>query len=383
MTTLERARHGRHAMYTGHKLKLGLFGSNCSSGLAATQVPERWSGSWQANLALAQMADAAGIEFMLPIARWKGYGGATNFEGNSWETITWACGLLAQTQRLTVFGTVHAPLVHPVFAAKQFVTADHISRGRFGLNVVCGWNQDEFDMFGVQSRDHDDLYSQGKEWIEIVKCLWERQEPFDYTGTWFQLRGAIAEPKPFGETRPIIMNAGSSPIGRTFAVENCDFLFCGFATVEEGATMVTDLHARAAALGRPVNVFTSAHVVCRPTRREAEEYYAYFADELADWDAVENMLGNNLKPSRRAFFEQHRRRFAAGYGGYPIIGTPDEVAREFAAISAAGFVGMCFSVVNYIDEFPRFRDEVLPRLERLGVREPALRDSSTIESEER
>jgi len=43
-------------------------------------------------------------------------------------------------------------LVHPVFAAKQFVTVDHVSRGRFGVNVVCGWNQDEFDMFGVSQR---------------------------------------------------------------------------------------------------------------------------------------------------------------------------------------------------------------------------------------
>ena len=63
--------------------------------------------------------------------------------------MTWASGLLAATKRITVFGTVHAPLFHPIIAAKQMVTADHIGEGRFGLNIVVGWNEGEFEMFGV------------------------------------------------------------------------------------------------------------------------------------------------------------------------------------------------------------------------------------------
>jgi len=65
-----------------------------------------------------------------------------------------------------------------------------------------------------------------------------------------------------------------------------------------------------------------------------------------------------------------RRRFAAGHGGCPIVGDPDEVAAGLAQLSAAGFAGFAFSFVNYIDEFPFFRQEVLPRLERMGLRFP-------------
>jgi alkanesulfonate monooxygenase SsuD/methylene tetrahydromethanopterin reductase-like flavin-dependent oxidoreductase (luciferase family) len=61
-------------------------------------------------------------------------------------------------------------------------------------------------------------------------------------------------------------------------------------------------------------------------------------------------------------------RFAAGHGGMPLVGTPDEIADILANVSKAGFAGMCFSFVNYLDEFPFFRDEVLPRLERMGLR---------------
>ena len=124
----------RSALYNDNKFKLGLFAANCSSGRAATKVAERWSGSWEDNLQLAQMADEAGIDFMLPIGRWKGYRGETNFHGSILEPTIWAAGLLAYTKRICVFSTIHAPLIHPIVAAKQLATADLIGRGRMGMN---------------------------------------------------------------------------------------------------------------------------------------------------------------------------------------------------------------------------------------------------------
>jgi hypothetical protein len=80
---------GRNAtMFGGNRFKLAVFGANCSSGRAATTVPERWQNTFADNIRLAQMADAAGLEAMVPIGRWKGYGGATDFEGSTFETIT-------------------------------------------------------------------------------------------------------------------------------------------------------------------------------------------------------------------------------------------------------------------------------------------------------
>ena len=87
----------RLAMHNGNAFKIGLFGSNCSSGRAVTMAPERWSGDWADNLALARMADAAGIDFMLPVGRWKGYGGESDYQGATFESVSWATGLLAKT----------------------------------------------------------------------------------------------------------------------------------------------------------------------------------------------------------------------------------------------------------------------------------------------
>jgi alkanesulfonate monooxygenase SsuD/methylene tetrahydromethanopterin reductase-like flavin-dependent oxidoreductase (luciferase family) len=268
---------------------------------------------------------------------------------------------------------VHAPLVHPVFAAKQFVTVDHASRGRFGLNVVCGWNADEFEMFGVDQRDHELRYQYGEEWLRIVRMMWEHDGMFDFDGEFMTLRGVEAEPKPYENTRPVIMNAGSSDTGKAFAIGNCEYLLAPIRTrLDLAAENVADAHARANAQGKRLGVFTTANVVCRPTQKEADEYYRYYAEECGDWDAVDRMVAIGTRGASTTMQPEHYRqmriRFAAGYGGWPIVGDPDTVAKGFVAVSEAGFGGVALGFVNYLAEFPYFRDEVLPRLERAGIR---------------
>src|SRR5207237_4014932 len=134
-----------------------------------------------------------------------------DYPGATFETVTCACGLLAQTNRLTVFGTVHAPLIAPSIAAKQFVTADHIGEGRFGLNIVCGWNEGEFEMFGATLRDHQSRYDYAQEWLDIIKLAWSAPDDFDFNGAFFTLRRVRAEPKPAGRPAPRNHDARPSP----------------------------------------------------------------------------------------------------------------------------------------------------------------------------
>ena len=368
----------RLAMYNGNALKIGVFGANCSSGRSATRVPERWSASWPDCLRLARMADAAGIDFMLPIARWKGYGGETDFHGSSLETITWAVGLLGATARMTVFGTVHAPLFHPLIAAKELVTADHVGEGRLGLNLVVGWNEGEFDMFGVAQREHDVRYDYAQEWINVVKQAWSDAGEFDFEGRFLKLNGVRAHPKPCGGTRPLIMNAGSSGVGQAFALRNCDAFFVATSgsrtSLAANAAKVAEVKGAARALGREIDVYTVGQVICRTSQKEAQDYYQHAIIDNADWGAIDGMLANKsitpqtIPPDEYA---AKRRYFASlAIGGYPFVGTPDHVAEELAAIGRAGMRGIALSFVNYLLELPYFCAEVLPRLARLGLRAP-------------
>lgn len=366
----------RIAMYNGNRLHIGMFGANCSSGRSATVVPERWSASWPDCLALARMADDAGIDFMLPIGRWKGYGGDSDFHGTTLETVTWATGLLGATSRIVVFGTVHAPLFHPLIAAKEFVTADHIGEGRFGLNLVAGWNEGEFEMFGVAQRDHEKRYAYAQEWLDTVKRAWSEPGTFDIDGEFFKLKSVRAFPKPYGGTRPIIMNAGSTGTGRAFALRNCDAFFTANSasrtSLTAGAEQVEEIKTQARANGREIEVYTIGQVICRPTQQEAQDYYHHALIDNADWNAVERMLALRGITPQTVSAEEYaaKRQYFAGnaIGGYPYIGTPDKVAQELATLSKAGLRGIAVSFVNYLEELPYFRDEVLPRLVRLGLR---------------
>ncbi len=326
---------------------------------------------------MARLADEAGIDFILPIGRWKGYGGATDFHGSTLETVTWACGLLAATRRVTVFGTVHAPLFHPLIAAKEFVTADHIGEGRFGLNIVAGWNEGEFEMFGVAQRDHEERYEFAQEWIDVVRRAWSEPDQFDFEGRYFKLEGVRAKPKPYGGTRPIIMNAGSSGTGQAFALRNCDAFFTATGATRSSlagaAGKVEEVKHAARAAGREVEVFTVGQVICRPTQQEAEEFYRHANLECADWGAIERMLelrGITPRNTAPADYAARRQYFAANaVGGLPFVGTPDRVAEELATISRAGLRGIAVSFVNFLADLPYFCDEVLPRLARMGLRE--------------
>jgi alkanesulfonate monooxygenase SsuD/methylene tetrahydromethanopterin reductase-like flavin-dependent oxidoreductase (luciferase family) len=363
----------RMAMYTDNELKIGLFGANCSSGRAVTMVPERWSGSWEDNLALARMADEAGIEFMLPVGRWKGYGGDTDYMGTTLETITWATGLLSHTRRLVVFGTVHAPLFHPIIAAKQFVTADHISGGRFGLNLVVGWNEDEFQMFGVTQREHDARYGYAQDWLDAVKMAWTAGDDVDFEREHIKLKKVRAKPKPFGGSRPLIMNAGASEVGRAFAIRNCDAFFTNASrtSMEDNAAKVKAAKDEARAQGRELDVYSVGVVTCRRTQKEAEEYYRYALIENGDWSAVDGILAKkkiSVATVGEEEFQRQRQGYINGMGGLLMIGDPDQIAKTLADLNGAGLRGIGFSFVNYLKELPFFCDEVLPRLERLGVR---------------
>ncbi|WP_040789119.1 LLM class flavin-dependent oxidoreductase [Nocardia paucivorans] len=358
----------------GKGFKLGLFSANCSSGLAVTKIPERWSGSWEDNLRLAELADEVGLDFLLPIARWIGYGGETNFHEGVLDPTALAAGLLAHTRRISVFATIHTAFNHPVVVAKQMATVDHIGQGRAGINIVAGWNQPEYEAMGVDlPTDHDDRYELAQEWWDVIRKIWTTPGRFDHKGRFYQLTQVEGMPKPYDGVLPVL-NAGSSGQGRDYAARNADFAFTIVGGPEDGGRIAREVREQARQrYNRSMGVFTLGHVVCRPTRAEAEEYLHYYADENADWDAVDNLMrlqGMHAKSFTPEMLQTFRARFAAGHGSCPLIGTPDEVADRIEQFYQAGFGGMTLSFVDYVSELEYFAQEVLPRLEARGVRVP-------------
>lgn len=371
----------RLALGSTTKLKLGIFAANLSSGMFATRVPERWQATWDENQRLAQMADERGLEFFIPLARWKGQGGSTNYQDWGFETLTWAAALLACTQRIFVFGTVHVLLFHPVVAAKMMVTADHAGHGRFGVNLVVGPSKPQMPMFGIAVPEHDERYVLAQEWIDIVRRLWTEPNEFDFRGKYFQLDELHASPLSFAGTEPLVLNAGASGVGQEYAVRNSNAFFTSIksSTFDEATGVVTpdlpvvaeivrSVRTRAAELGREIGIYTNAQIICRPTQKEALDYYRYALEENADWTAIDNEIhvrtGIEPDPNSPAHQERRRRQIRQ----FPLIGDPDYVTGLLVALSELGFDGVGMTMINYLDELPYICDEVLPRLQAAGLR---------------
>ena len=152
--------------------------------------------------------------------------------------------------------------------------------------------------------------------------------------------------------------------------------------LDQAPAMLANVAHHAGKYGRSLPVYAMGHVVCRPTLGEAEAFYHYFAEELSDDEGQAyyrnrrgTTTGSSSAPVPRPFDNRFTRAtgksfFGAYPGTYPFVGTPDDVASEMARMSAAGLAGTSVAFLDYLKEIPYFVEEVIPRLERLGLRRP-------------
>jgi len=367
---------GGNPLFGPNRLKLGTFCTNTA--LSLTTVPEVWSPQWPNIVAAAELADASGLEAIVPIARWKGYvdgdaGHATHFVQ---EAFTFAAAVAQATTHAAVFATSHAPMLHPLVVAKQAATIDHISGGRFALNVVGGWNRREFEMFGIDLIEHAHRYAYLREWLEIVRTLWSSEGETDFATPHFTMKKALCQPRPVQRPGPPIMNAGLSSAGMAFAAENSDIAFVSLNgdDPEQWRTQVLQ-YKRLAREKRGVDlqVWTNVHIVQHETVAAAMAERTRFADTFRDHRAVEGFLTTIMAesgvPADPAVAEMLRSRLATG-AGFPLVGDAATIAATLRTISEVGINGALLGFVNFLDGLPPFLRDVLPLLEKAGLRAP-------------
>ena len=372
-------RHKTNPAFNGRKLKLGTFQTNLDSGCVMSGLDGRLQITWPNTLALAKLADEMEFEAIVPVARWRGFGGANDPQGPGFEAYTWAAGIAASTARSGIVSTSHVSLNHPIVAAKQCAAIDHISSGRFTLNVVCGWNGPEMEMFGLPLTGHEDRYACAEEWLTIVKRLWTGDDNFDHEGRFYRIKKGYLKPKPIQKPYPAIMNAGSSERGRHFATKHCDLVYTVLRNDDFDAlkSHVGGYHRLAREeYGRSVRVWTLATIVQAETNKEAKRFYDYYVHEKGDWVAAGNMVdAMSAEINQRAFAPERKRviaeLFVAGWGGYPLIGTKEQIVDGLAKLSRMGLDGVLLSWPRFEAGMREFRDVTLPLVKQAGLRDMA------------
>ena len=322
--------------------------------------------TFAANRAIALAAEAAGFDFLFPVSRWRTIGGDIDYHGKSLETMTWAAAILASTTRIQVFSTVHVPAFNPVVAAKMGASLDHIGGGRWGINIVSGWNRAEFAMMGLAMLDHAERYQRSEEFIQILKGLWtEPPGTFNFSSAHYTVRDGYVMPQPTARPHPPIVNAGTSIDAREMVARQCDWAFVCPVSMDDAAALATDFKARAARYGRPVQVVCMVLPVWAATRAEAEAERARVVEQM-DTVAVRNWA-DGLGMESGSFNLQTLETFAFGAGSLPLLGTAVDVADQIAELYARGMDGVLMSYMDYLGDTQRFGAQIVPLLRARGV----------------
>lgn len=357
-------------------MMLGLFLPIHNGGWSISTLPRGTDWTFDYNAAITQRAEEVGFDLAFGPAHWLskgGFGGTTRYRETSLDAFVATAAIAAVTKRILLISTVHVLYDwHPLHLAKFGATADHISGGRWGLNMVTGFRLDEWAMFGEARVEHDLRYDMAAEFTEILLNLWTRDENLDYDGRFYKLKKAYVTPRPKYD-RPFIVNATGSPAGIEFASRYSDLVFItSSAGVEVDAALeILPAHNKrikdaATAKGRSVRTIINPMIICRETEKEAWQLYDAILAE-ADAGAVQGFFNSHITGDSQAWpVKQHDKKVVGG--NIQIVGSPEQVVDKIAALKRAGCDGVQICFFDYGPELDFFAARVMPLLHQAGLR---------------
>ncbi len=369
LTALERA--------VRQPLMLGLFLPIQNGGWTPSDAPRGTDWSFDYNARLVVQAEEAGFELAFGLAQWlgaDGHGGRTKYRKNTIDPLLMTSGVAALTRNIILISTVHVLYGwHPLQLAKMAATLDHMSHGRWGLNLVTGFRPNEVGMFGLAPIPHDERYAMVAEFTEIMEALWREDTNLTWDGKYWQLKDAYASPKPVNNDRPIMVNASASDVGLAYAAKHSDLIFITSpggadinAAVETLPPHTKRIKELAAAEGRTVHTIINPHVICRDTEAEVQQIVQAIVDG-EDAEAVDTMVGTQ-KSSDAQSWRGHQRHQRIIGGNVHVFGTPEQVVDQFAKLKAAGCDGLQINFFDYEPDLAYFTRNVLPLMQEAGLR---------------
>ncbi|WP_432564515.1 LLM class flavin-dependent oxidoreductase [Kineococcus sp. SYSU DK003] len=313
------------------------------------------------NREAALIAEGIGLDFVMSMAKWRGYGGRTDHWGQTLESMTMMSALAEATERVKIWATVHTNLFHPALVAKMFATLDQVSNGRCGMNVVVGAYEHEFSQMGQWREDfsHDDRYRYTQEWLQLVERLWT-EDSVTHHGEFFTLDDCQSRPHP--SRRPTLIAAGRSQAGLRFQAEHCDGSFLTAPDLPGLRAASDDVKRLAADHGRSIRTYAMLTVVLGQTDAAAEARFREYGRGY-DAEAITNMKLSWGLPLERAMSMTAGDEAHEAFQTAVVVGGPDTVTERIRAhVDETGLDGIMLVFPDYLRDMPEFGELVLPRL---------------------
>ncbi|WP_235035128.1 pyrimidine utilization protein A [Roseomonas sp. 18066] len=254
--------------------------------LISTTSPQ-YAPSFALNRAVAEKAERHGFDFALSMIKLRGYGGESRFWDENLESFTLMAGLAAVTTRIKLFASVAVLTLPPAIVARMAVTIDSIAPGRFGVNVVSGWQKAEYEQMGLWpgAAHFARRYEFCEEYVQVMRELWNDGKS-DFQGDFFRMEDCRLQPLPSAPMQ--IIAAGQSGRGMRFAAEHADYNFIsgfGINTPQSLAPHVARLKESCAESGRQVGALALLMIIADETDAAAMAKWARY-QEGTDLEAL-------------------------------------------------------------------------------------------------
>jgi pyrimidine oxygenase len=347
------------------QVDLGVFLPVSNNGWIISRASPQYKPTFELNREITLKAESLGFEFVLSMAKWRGYGGETQHWDYTQESITMMAGLAAATSTIDLYATIHPTTLNPYVAAKMLTTIDDISGGRIGLNIATGWDKVELGQFGLWPGDqhYGNRYDYAEEWLHVARTLWEEGR-CTFDGEFFQMDDALAWPMP-GRHIPIV-NAGMSPRGLEFSAKLADTSFIGARDEAAAREVTTTLRAlregmqgkEGASAMKVASLFT---IVAAETDEAAQELIEEI-QAAADLDALNELVRRTTgaSVSSETLVENLKSK---AFQCTVIAGSPETVAQRMRSFAASGVDAFLLTFPDFLADLDFFGREVVPLLD--------------------
>ena len=316
-------------------MEIGVFVPIGNNGWLISATSPKYMPTFELNKKVTQAADRYGLDFALSMIKLRGFGGKTEFWEHNLESFTLMAGLAAVTSRIKIFATAATLCMPPAIVARMAATIDSIAPGRFGINLITGWQKAEYDQMGLWpgEQHYKDRYNYLAEYAQILRELLDTGVS-NFKGKYFEMVDCRVSPQARDAK---LICAGSSDEGLAFTAQYADYSFAlgkGVNTPTAFAGVNARLKAAKDKTGRDVGAYILFMIIADDTDEAAMAKWELYRSG-ADQDALA-WLTNQAAPNAAAGTNTNTTQLAA--------------AESAVNLNMGTLVGSYASVARMLDE---------------------------------
>ncbi|MBI1815040.1 MAG: LLM class flavin-dependent oxidoreductase [Deltaproteobacteria bacterium] len=295
------------------------------------------------------------------------------------DSVAFASAVAPLTSRIRLLVAVRCGKMFPPQLARQLATLDRLLDGRLTINIISS------DLPGAPLPSAP-RYQRTHECMQILRALLNG-EPVCHRGEFYQLEIDPPAVRTVSGRSPLFYFGGLSDDARAVAAEEADVFLMWPEPLSQLRTLLDDMRARAARVGRSVQFGYRVHMIVRETEAEARAYARRLVSRLDDRIGEEirrrsldhASVGVRTQAMMReqadneGFVEDHLwtgiGRARSGCGA-ALVGDPDQVLRKLRVYIDLGISGFILSGYPHASECDYVGRYILPQL-RTGTRSGA------------